>query len=78
MCGVCVVVLIKESNRMTEHKKIWIVAIYATGWQDDPSFSEIAFTKEENAKDYLENYLESDEERFGAVLGPFFIVNNGE
>jgi len=23
----------------------------------------------------LENYLESDEERFGAVLGPFYVMS---
>jgi hypothetical protein len=76
MYGVCVVVLIKESNRMTEHKKIWIVAMYATGWQDDPSFSELAFAREENAQAYLEHYLEHDEERFGAVLGPFYLESS--
>jgi hypothetical protein len=63
---------------MTEHKKIWIVAMYATGWQDDPSFSELAFTNEEGAEAYLEGYLQANEDRFGAVLGPFFEVNNAE
>jgi hypothetical protein len=59
---------------MTEHKKIWIVAIYTSGWQDEPTFSELAFTTEESAQKYLEEYLAEDEERFGGVLGPFFVV----
>jgi len=63
---------------MTEHKKIWIVAMYATGWQDDPTFSELAFTSEDGAKAYLESYVQSDEEGFGAVLGPFFEVDTAE
>ena len=55
---------------MTEHKKIWIVAMYVTEWQNDPSFSELAFTSENGAKDYLK----ADEDRFGALLGPFYVV----
>ncbi len=61
---------------MTEHRKIWIVAFYTTGWQDDPSFSELAFTGEANAQAYLDNYLEQDKERFGAVLGPFYMESS--
>jgi hypothetical protein len=69
-----VVALIKELNRMTEHKKIWIVAMYVTEWQNDPSFSELAFTSENGAKDYLEDWEQADEDRFGALLGPFYVV----
>ena len=41
-------------------------------------FSELAFTSENGAKDYLEGYVQAEEERFGAVLGPFFEVDTAE